>query len=204
MPTYNGTATVCTNIARGGSSSSWVASGANEYTAPSQTGIGTYSDYLLFSGFGFSVPTTETIVGVVVNYQIQGQPDTSQTGADISVRLYGAGFTFNGSDRAQPSTIYSNISQTTQTRGGSSDNWNQTPVPLLPATVNNSSWGFGISCQVVAGPVGPIDFLVVKAATVTIYTNPSSIVGSGGTNSSLEVSFMNIAGVTPVNGVKVF
>jgi hypothetical protein len=191
MPSYSGTASVLANLALGGSSASWVPSSPTTATS-SWSGIGNYTDYLVFTGFGFSIPSTEEIIGITVSYAIQGQPDTNQTGCDnhLFLTLLGAS---QGADHAL-SDSYSNVGLTTKTRGGIADAWG---TSLTYADVNGASFGFKLSSKINGGAVGPYDVILASAATINITT---MLIPVGGESTSL----MQVANTMPIGPVRVF
>jgi len=169
MPSYTASATVVVNLAKASSSASWVPGAPNSGTS-SWSGVGTFSDYLVFKGFGFAVPSDETIVGYLVDYQIQGQPDTNQTACDKSVQIVVSPGVVSTADRAT-GTTYSNVSLDHELRGDALDDWG---INLSSATVNAAGFGFQVSGQINGGAVGPLDLLAVSAASMTIYTSTGS------------------------------
>lgn len=195
MGTYTKTSRTAANKTRAGSSASWSLA-AGLYWSSGTINAGAYIDWLCYSNFGFSIPSTESITGIFVTYTTQGQPDANATGCDGSIMLTTNATSPTGGcvDHAT-TTAYSNLSLTAQTRGSSSDNWG---AGLTYSDVNSANFGLLISPKFNTGS-SFIDFLAGLAPnisiTITTTTTPDFIPGS---------STMYQAGIMPVNGSRSF
>ena len=136
--TASGYATSVANDSSGGSRS-WTFPGAAEgppdgaCSFSTATGANQDSEYLNASGYGFSVPTSATILGIEVS--VSRYAASSVT--DLTVELMKAGSRV-GSNRA--GTGQWPTSEAVATFGSSTDLWGTT---WAPSDVNNS--GFGVS-----------------------------------------------------------
>lgn len=112
------------------------------------------TDYLIATGFGFSIPTGATIDGVTVRV------DASETGAGnssyIPQLVSAATPTLIGS--AKSAVTVNNTSQVTSTDGGSSDLWGAT---LTPAICNAAGFGVAIWSTDATNTLS-IDFITVE------------------------------------------
>jgi hypothetical protein len=123
-----------------------------------QVNVHTYTNYAFVSGFGFSIPSTATILGVVVSLT-KGSEDTNLNNyiTDYSVKLCVSG-TPTGIEHADTVTHWSQVTNQSQigtnwgtaTYGTSTDTWGLT---LTPAQVNASTFGVAIAAQA-PGPSG--------------------------------------------------
>ena len=147
-----------------------------------------YSDTMLATQFGFNVPSTATITGVLVattKYQFAGFP-FNPTISDVDATLLKAGVTA-GNNRPNPSVWPQNVAQPVN-YGGSSDMWGTT---LTPADVNDP--GFGFLLDVVGGSNTAYTFGAVPQIFMTVYYNvPRAPLSSTGGTISL------ISGVPPI------
>lgn len=95
------------------------------------------TDYLIASAFGFSIPTTATILGVTVKV------NASETGTGssnyIPQLISAATPTLIGS--AKSAVAVSGSTKVTSTNGGTADLWSAT---LTPAIVNDAGFGVAI------------------------------------------------------------
>jgi hypothetical protein len=136
-------------------------------------GPGTLTDYVIATGFGFSIPLTATILGITVTLYWVGQH--AGTGILEHVALYYSSAVLG--TVKNPGTLntafYSN-----SVEGSSSDPWG---AGLTPAIVNDPSFGFGV--QIETAEVGSTDrsFLASWAITVTYSTG-----GGGGGGTTLQ------------------
>ena len=94
------------------------------------------TDYLVASNFGFSIPSTATIVGVTVEVQAH---ETGTGSSNYVVQLH-SNTTPTLIGNSKNSATVSGTTPTTQSFGGVSDLWGAT---LTPSTVNAT--GFGVS-----------------------------------------------------------
>jgi hypothetical protein len=105
-------------------------------------GAGTYSEYLQATGFGFSIPSGATVLGIVVAVQ---RDDAQNNTSDQAVRIVKGGVigaTDKSSGTNWPTT------EAYQSYGSSTDLWGET---WTPADINSSNFGFVISARKLAG-----------------------------------------------------
>jgi hypothetical protein len=127
-----------------GSSVNWantgnILSSNDQYATVADLGsIGNYSNYLVATGFNFSIPAGYFIKGVKVDME---QSDPNMRTSDYSVRMIRGGLIRN-EEMATKTDFPSSDAYTTY--GGESDLWNEF---LTPADVNNSLFGVAISIQ---------------------------------------------------------
>lgn len=140
------------------SNPSRVTASDNSYaTTSSLAGAGDTTHYLKATNFGFSVPSTATVQGVVVS--IERKSSTGNSIWDASVRLVKGG-SITGNDK-RLSTWWP-TTDTVQTYGGNSDLWG---VSLTPSDVNASTFGVVLSVENAGAPGTPS----VDAIQITIY-----------------------------------
>lgn len=116
----------------------------NTYASASDTGIPTTTYYLKGTNFGFSIPTSATVDGVVVEIERKCSHNTgSDSCIDSRVKIVQGG-TVQGTNNA----VFSNwgTSDVYATYGSSSDVWGLT---LTPTDINASDFGGAISVQVI-------------------------------------------------------
>jgi hypothetical protein len=102
------------------------------------------SDYLVVTGFGFSVPTGSTINGITVEIE-QKRNNNNGTVMDASILSIKSGVA-GGTDQNAGATWP--ISDTYKTYGGSSNLWGQT---WTPSDINASNFGVECSAEVTGG-----------------------------------------------------
>jgi hypothetical protein len=171
MSTYTGTASSVFGSSRLHSQADWTPGSPSSNVSlslPVMPPADIWSNYLFFQAFGLAVPLTETIVGVTFTYLVSGIPVSAGTASDSSLLMQLSGP--QSSDLAQPATLYSTSSQTSQVRGGVSNLWGLTSVDVTPAQVNSGSFGFLLSAQINASGAQTVNVSAVSAATVTITT----------------------------------
>lgn len=110
------------------------ASSNDAYTTAVGLKTTSYSDNLIAKGFGFSIPSTATIKGIVVN--IEKKCSTSLKCKDYNVQLTKDGSTPEGDNKAS-GTAYGN-NDATETYGNSTDLWS---LALTPAAVSSANFG---------------------------------------------------------------
>lgn len=118
------------------------------------------SEYLNITGFGFSIPTDEEILGVIVTVNKSRSSFLSYVG-DSDVRLI-VGGSRTGSSRAS-GTNYP-IFESAVSYGADADLWGTT---LTPAQVNSSNFGVAIASNTLFGGTAQIDHV-----TITIVSSP--------------------------------
>lgn len=125
-------------------------------------GTGDVTNYLEYSDFAFSIPSTATITGINVELTKASQLGFSK---DAHMYIMKAGAVQTAVDKADLSTQWpANPGQLTKDYGGSSDLWGQT---WTPADINNSGFGFAFAAQY-AGPGTP-EAAAVYSTVVTVY-----------------------------------
>lgn len=148
-----------------GSSTSWTNSSdavIDDNTRASSTStlssIGNYTDYIVITNFGFSVPSGNLVEGIVVNVDRRSSSHTSAI-ADNSIRLVKNGIIV-GDDKAYggPWANY----DINRSYGGAADLWGTT---WDPADINNSNFGVAISAKLLFGTAG---FSEIDNVTITI------------------------------------
>jgi len=131
--------------------------------------FGQFSNDLNTSGYGFAIPSNETVVGVIC----QVIKKRSTTGpSDTAVKLYKAGFSYGNNNSAQGAAYTS--TDATSTYGSQTDLWGLT---LSPADVNASGFGFEYTATCSGSATASLD-----AMFITVYTRPNSdllLVGCG-------------------------
>ena len=110
------------------------------------------------NGYGFSVPGTATIVGVVVNYWGQGHYG-GPTGLIRTQLMAGTTVLGNYKDVGVPQGVWANVNP-----GSSSDTWG---AALTPTIVNNANFGVGF-----IDAFG--ESFVYNAQMTVYYTTPNS------------------------------
>jgi hypothetical protein len=166
--------TVGANVDRAGSTA-WTDPGNVVSDNTTDATVVVPSDYLVTSGYGFSIPTGAVIQGVTVRVE------ASETGSGTSnyvPQLHSATTpTLIGS--AKTAVTVSGATKVISTNGGTSDLWGAT---LTPAIVNDA--GFGVSIW----SADTVNTLAVDFVTIAIeYTGPFSATGSL-TFGGLEIS----------------
>jgi hypothetical protein len=171
------------------SSGGWT-SPSNAYTADtSYANTGTLanaanSPYLDLSNFGFNIPTSATISGIVVNIQRKaGVNSAANYVTDTDVWLMKAAGATVGTNHAQASTVKWPTADAVQPYGTTSDLWGTT---WTPANFNTSSFGVRIrahgSCASTPTPSGCTSAVTgyVNAVTVTVYWTTGASIGASG------------------------
>jgi Divergent InlB B-repeat domain/Putative metal-binding motif/Bacterial Ig domain len=127
------------------------------------------SHYLKVTGFGFTVPSNATILGIVVEvdrYGGAGIPGGHQI-ADDSIRLVQGG-AISGDDRSAASIWPAADTDTYVSYGSSSDLWG---LAWTPADINDS--GFGVVISAVKGNGAPTRTAYVDHIQTTVYYDTS-------------------------------
>jgi len=101
-------------------------------------GIGSFTDYLVSSDFGFSIPGGATITGILV--EIETSDPTGNT-SDYSIRIVKAK---NIGSREKASGISYSTSDAYQSYGGPGDLWDDA---WTPADINDGGFGVAVSAQ---------------------------------------------------------
>ncbi len=105
MPTYSNSASVSSNISDGGSVGAWSANGVGGGLSAwlsNATPVPDYTDYIAATGFGFAIPSNETIVGIEADYPVKA--------------FFGTGFSGTARDHSVLLWVAFRLGQTTSTR----------------------------------------------------------------------------------------
>ncbi len=122
------------------------------------------SHYLKATSYGFSIPSTATILGITVEIE---KKCSSATGCiDSSVRLIKGGVV-SGNDKADIVTDYPTSDNIYKSYGGSSDLWGLT---LTPADINAIDFGVAFASERTAG--GSQTFSVDHIKVTVYYNTP--------------------------------
>src|SRR5215469_367828 len=141
VPDSNSTSVVQSNISTtqntGGTGSTYWAFVGTQWRSNFNPGT---SPPLAFqaSGFGFTIPSTATILGVSISFSIVSQGPTTGTLGQIALLRAGA----NIGTTKTPATPFT-TTVTTHTYGSAGDSWG---AALTPAIVNDPTFGFCVSC----------------------------------------------------------
>lgn len=132
--------------------------------------ITTTTDYLTITNLGLTIPSTNTICGVVVtinrrNFSLVTLGSSAAT--DNSILLVKGGSRV-GTDHAATATIWPTTTALAS-YGASNDLWGTT---LTPADVNASDFGVAISAKLVAQFLGVGFTAQIDQVTVTVYSGP--------------------------------
>lgn len=90
-------------------------------------------------GFGFTIPSTATILGVIVNFGVNSQAATTGTVNQLALWYSGSQ---QGTAKSPATSITTTVTRTPY--GSAGDLWG---ASLTPAIVNDPSFGFAISCM---------------------------------------------------------
>ncbi len=135
------------------------------------------SNFLKVTNFGFNIPISATIQGVVVTIKRRSQTGTSGM-SDNSIKLVIAN-SYAGTDKSAGEGWYWTVSPSSyesKTFGSSSDLWGNS---LTPAIINSPDFGFGISVQYAIG-TGAATALVDYINMTVYYEEGGGSGGSGG------------------------
>jgi hypothetical protein len=113
-------------------SSVWGFASGN-YRSLFNPGTSALSDFVI-TGFGFSIPGTATILGVIVSFESWLQNASSATVADVALRYSGS---TEGTPKSPATTL--TTTPTVNSYGSAGDLWG---AALTPAIVNDPSFGF--------------------------------------------------------------
>ena len=101
-------------------------------------GVGSYTDYLVATGFGFAIPSGVTIEGIIVTVE---RSDPNVRTSDYSIRIVKGGVI--GASEHSSGSPYLTLDQY-QAYGGSIDLWGET---WTEADINASNFGVAIAAQ---------------------------------------------------------
>lgn len=137
----------------------------NTYAAVSLTyGSATtsVSVYLRADQFGFSIPSTATIDGIVCT--VQRYASSASTIRDYAVQLLKNGSVPSGSDDKKDTGTYWSTSEGDVSYGSPSDLWNAT---WSPSDINNTGTGFAVRCEYVPAYGGASAY--IDSMEMTVY-----------------------------------
>lgn len=138
----------------------------NLYATATALVIGDKTNYLRFTNFGFSIPTTATICGISIEIEKKATGLALVNVTDESVRIIKGG-TIVGSDYADTGTDWAS-SDFTSSYGGSSDLWGTT---WTPSDINASDFGVALSAELASLSVLPT--AQADHAQMTVYYDNS-------------------------------
>lgn len=134
---------------------------------------------LIFSGYGFTVPTTATILGVTVSAFLVSQASTTGTLSQVALFYEGAP---TGTIKT-PATPFT-VSDTEQTYGTATDTWGAT---LTPAIVNDPSFGFAMAVNLpdttrlfIGTPFRITIYYAYPSSGITMTASPNAITAQTG------------------------
>lgn len=187
---------------QGGTGISWTnpnnVTSAVSFATVTVAGAANQSKYLAASTFGFSIPATNTILGIAVTFDAQ----VSTASATVAIALEKLG-ALVGSTKQQ--TITSSL--TTYTLGGSSDLWGTT---WTANDLNQATFGATLKGVILFG--GPSTTYSIRNVNVTVYGLGGPTVttnGSGSLNAYVGYQYVfcygnsntgHVSSPTPVSG----
>lgn len=183
MPSQVATAQNYTTIVVGGSDGGWSGTATNlsaddtsYVVGPTITTNGHYSDHLVANQFGFSLPSSSTVVGMKVRY-IRGLTGANASQIqDKSITPTLNSTALSGGSVATETTIYTILGTAPSDeyiKGGASDNWG---LSLDETDINDANFGFCF--QVDSHASGPatgapaLDLVEVTVYYTTTGTDP--------------------------------
>lgn len=115
------------------------------------------SQYLKATNFGFTIPATATIDGIIV--ELERSRQGSGTIADSRIRLVRADGTVGTTDKADTTTDWNG--ETIITYGGATDLWGETG--LVGSDINDADFGVVVSVDRLTGtsPTGRVDHIQI-------------------------------------------
>lgn len=151
-------------------------------------GVSGPSHYLKATNFGFSIPSSATIVGIEVSIE-RSAASASPAVTDNRVNLVLAGTiqSYNNADPDQWPT-----SDAAEIHGGATDLWNQ--VGLTPADINDSGFGCALSANM-ANNTARVDHI-----TITVYYVEPTGAALGGAVAAATAARSVAAGAALVAG----
>ena len=147
----------------------------------------TISHYLLAKTYGFAIPSTAVIDGILVTYGRYADDNNSSNRIDDSiVKLFYSGSAVGTSQST--STRWSTTVGGTKTFGSSTSNWGYN---LTPTIVNDSSFGVGLAASL-KDTTGYVDYVKMKVYYTVDAVRPLPTI------TSLSVSSGTVSGGTTV------
>lgn len=144
----------------------------------------TAQDNLKITGFGFSIPSTATVLGVIVKVEGNG---TDATAANRSIEL---GMTKDGTTLSGSRLASQNLNQTTDTTLTFGSSSNLFSTTLTAAEVNTSTWGILLRAANANAGARNIDQVTVQV----IYTNQDAIDGFDYFDANGTIHLVAVAG----------
>lgn len=141
---------------------------------------GQVSESLQCKGYGFSIPSNATIIGVTVS--VERKASSNSRLQDDSVQLIKGGVV-QTTNRA--TTTYYTTSDTYEDHGGSTDLWGTT---WTPADINSSNFGVAFAAQKPGGSGGAYTASVDHVRVQVDYTVPFSCTPPSNTPAGLSLS----------------
>lgn len=158
------------NVAIGGSSASWNttsnASSSNNSYSISSTDLssnGNYTDYLKVTNFGFSIPASSNIDGIVVEIEYFDN-GASDKASDNRVRIVKGG-TIGSTDKSAGGKWPGTDPNSYDTYGSNSNLWGET---WTETDINSSTFGFAISGNRQGGG-GTTCYPAIDHIRITVY-----------------------------------
>ncbi|HKZ34039.1 MAG TPA: hypothetical protein VJ142_02275 [Candidatus Nanoarchaeia archaeon] len=128
---------------------------------------GQTSNYLKATGFGFSIPSTATIKGIVVEYEADRDPNSVKRAKFRGIRIVRGGG-ISGTDHGDNSWVVK-APDVYRAFGGATDLWN---VTLTPADVNAAGFGFVLSVFVKSSDGSSQGVRLDHVRVTVYYTEP--------------------------------
>lgn len=138
----------------------------NVYATSTRFDFGTTTEYLTATGFNFSIPSSATIDGIVVEFE-RFRSSGGGTLVDNAVRIIKGGFI--GTVDKSSSTAWT-TNEAYYSYGGSSDLWGET---WAPSDINASNFGAALSVTCTSGCASRI--VSVDHVRITVYYTEGSV-----------------------------
>lgn len=156
------------------------------------------SHYLKATNFGFAIPSTATIVGILVSIQDRRSANGGGGVKENAIKIVKSDGTFGTQNKSTGATLPFPKSSTSY--GSKTDLWNET---WAASDINNSLFGVGISViepGINGTSVTGVDFISITVYYNSTYTNISKPSSSNYTNiSKPTTSYTNVAKPTTSN-----
>lgn len=159
---------------------------SNQWRSNFNPGTSALTD-LIFTGCGFTIPSTATVLGVSVTATLVSQATTTGTVSEVALWYTGSQF----GTMKTPGTNFT-TTPTATTYGGAGDAWSGS---LTPAVVNDSTFGFAIACTCDSVRV----FIGIPFLVTVYYTLSNS--GAVAQISSIVIANESIPGIAVVTTV---
>ncbi|MBI3141796.1 MAG: T9SS type A sorting domain-containing protein [Bacteroidetes bacterium] len=165
---------------------------SDAYASLSTSGGNRNSEYLEITGFGFSIPSTATIVGIVVNMEKAASNGSSVK--DYNIYLTKNGSSNTGSDYSNTSD-YWGTSDAVETYGGATDLWGTT---WAYSDINSANFGLRVQASNYAGSSRTA---YIDHVTIEVFYSIPITEGPGGITSNLSAwldASANVTGTTSI------